>query len=235
MRWVGLFIVICALTMEAQEPPQGVVPSLRVHGEAMVSAQPDQAQFDIGIVTQATTAKSASEQNANQANALVHQLHIAFPSAATTTVNFSVNPNYRYPEGSPPTIVGYTANNTVRLLLADISRLQTVVDIAIKSGASSINRLTFSLHNENAARAQALGEAATQARSEAVALAASLKLRLQRLLKVEEEQPVIVSLPREISMEKLQTNDLAPITPGTIDVHADVDLTYEIAPATAQR
>jgi uncharacterized protein len=125
------------------------------------------------------------------------------------------------------------ANNTVRVLLADISRLQAVVDIAIKAGASSINRLTFRLSDENTARAQALGKAAAQARSGAEALATSLKLRLQKLLNVEEGQPVVVSSPRQIRFEKLQSDSQAPITPGTIDVHADVDLTYEIAPSSA--
>jgi uncharacterized protein YggE len=122
----------------------------------------------------------------------------------------------------------------MRLLLADISRLQTVVDIAIQSGASSINRRTFSLHDENAARAHALSQAAVQARSGAEALAASLKMQLQRLLRVEEGQPVVVSTPREVSFEKLQSASLAPITPGTVDVHADVDLTYEIVPSPAR-
>jgi len=65
-------------------------------------------------------------------------------------------------------------------------------------------------------------------------LAASLNLKLERLVSVEEGQPVIVSPPREITFEKLQSTNLAPISPGTIDVHADVDLTYEITPAAGQ-
>jgi len=33
------------------------------------------------------------------------------------------------------------------------------------------------------------------------------------------------------SFEKLQSTNLAPISAGAIDVHADVDLTYELSPA----
>jgi uncharacterized protein YggE len=145
-----------------------------------------------------------------------------------TTINFSVNPNYRYPAEGPPVIAGYTASNTVRLLLDDTSKLQSVIDIAITSGANSINRLAFTLHNDNPVRAQALAEAASQARAGAQALAASMKIKLGRLLSVEEGQPVIVSPPREISFEKLQSTAVSPISPGTIDVHADVNVTYEI-------
>jgi len=34
--------------------------------------------------------------------------------------------------------------------------------------------------------------------------------------------------------EKLQSTNLAPIVPGTIDIHADVDLSYEIVPIEAR-
>ena len=44
---------------------------------------------------------------------------------------------------------------------------------------------------------------------------------------------MVVSPPREISFEKLQSTNLAPIVPGTINVHADVDLSYEIVPIEA--
>ena len=229
MRLLGVVLLLLSSVASLAQEKQ-VIPLVKVHGEATVSVAPDQAQFDIGVVTQAPTAKAAADQNATQSATLVKQLTASFPSAVINTINYSVNPNYRYPQNSAPIISGYTANNTVRILLNDLSRVQTVMDIAIKSGASSINRLQFSLQNENAARAKALGEAATQAKVEAEALASSLKLKLTRLLAVEEGQPVVVSPPREISFERLQSTNLAPIVPGTIDVHAEVDLSYEIVP-----
>lgn len=220
---------------QAQDLPQrSATPSLRVHGSATLSVEPDQAQFDIGVVTQAATAKGATDQNTSRSNALVRELSAAFPKASIKGINFSVNPNYEYPREGTATIAGYTANNTVRLLLNDLSKLQTVIDIAIKLGANSINRLSFTVRDENSPRAQALAEAARQAQASAEALAASLKLKLTKLRRVEEGQPVIVSSPRELSFEKLQSTNLAPISPGTIDVHADVDLTYEVTPI-AQR
>lgn len=236
MRSILIFLAAISLLQGQETTPSGDPPSVRVHGESTVSAEPDQAEFDIGVVTQAATAKAATDQNASQANELTQELRTLLPSGDIKTANFSVNPNYRYPkEGGPATITGYTANNTVRLLLKDISMLQKVIDLATKSGASSINRLTFSVRDEQAVRAKALANAATQAQSGAQALADSLKLKLGRLLRVEEGQPVIISPAREISFGKAQSTDIAPISPGTIDVHADVNLTYEIAGATEPR
>src|SRR5689334_1184611 len=147
MRLLGVVLFLCTAASFAQE--KQVTPLVKVHGEATVSVVPDQAQFDIGVVTQAATAKAAADQNATQSGALVKQLTTTFPSAVINTINYSVNPNYRYPQNGTPEISGYTANNTVRILLNDLSRVQTVMDIAIKSGANSINRLQFSLQNEN--------------------------------------------------------------------------------------
>jgi uncharacterized protein YggE len=222
----------CGAVMQAQETTQrGAPATVRVHGESTLAVEPDQVEFDIGVVTQGQSPKSATDQNATQSKALIQQLSAAFPNASVSGVNFSVNPNYEYPKEGPPKIAGYTASNTVRLLLNDISSLQTVIDIAIKSGANSINRLTFTLRNETAVRAQALAGAANQAQNGAKALAAALNLKLGRLLMVEEGQPVVVSPPREMSFEKLQSTNLSPISAGTINAHADVDLTYELLPA----
>src|SRR5690242_2714388 len=145
MRLFGVLFLFCAAALSAEEKP--VTPLIKVHGEATVSVAPDQAQFDIGVVAQASAAKAAADQNAKQSDTLVKQLTAMFPSAVINTVNYSVNPNYRYPPNGAPVISGYTANNTVRILLNDISRVQTVMDIAIKAGANSINRLQFSLQN----------------------------------------------------------------------------------------
>ena len=159
MRLFGVVLILCTVVSLGQEKPALV----KVHGQATVSVVPDQAQFDIGVVSQASSAKAAADQNATQSDTLVKQLTTTFPSAVINTVNYSVNPNYRYPQNSAPVISGYTANNTVRILLNDLSRVQTVMDIAIKAGANSINRLQFSLQNESAARAKALRDVAENA------------------------------------------------------------------------
>ena len=220
----GFILLVALSALQAQEPP-----TIRVHGEATISAEPDQAQFDLGVVTQAASAKEAMDQNAKLTTTVIQSLRSVLPRGDIKTLNFSVNPNYRYPkdEGAA-TITGYTANNTVRLLLDDISMLEKVIDVSTKSGANSINRLAFSLRDEKAVRAKALANAASQAQAGAEALSVSLKLKLGRLLRVEEGQPVIVSPAREISFGKAVSTDITPVSPGTIDVHADVNLTYEI-------
>ena len=219
------------LVLAAVAHAQSLPPYVRVHGESTISVEPDQAQIDIGVITQGATTQAATDANARQATAVIEQLKAAAPSATVKTVNFSVNPNYRYPkDGSAPAILGYTANNTVRMELNDVALVRKVIDAATRSGANNVNRLNFTLKDEKPYRARALGEAATQARSSAEALAASLHLRLGRVLQLEEGQPVIVSPARQVEFARAESNTETPISPGNIDVHASVNITFEILP-----
>jgi len=218
-----------AIAQEYTVPPS--VPFVRVHGESTVSAQPDRAQLDIGVTTQDSTVQGATDLNAKQSNTVVSELRTIVPSANIKTVNFSVNPNYRYPQGGgSPTILGYTANNTVRVQIDDLSKLQNVIDIATKSGANNVNRLNFMLRDEEKARAEALAKAAELARSGAQSLAAALNERIGHILRVEEGQPVVISPGRqvEISMAKSQSSQQTPVEPGNIEIHASVNVTFEL-------
>ncbi len=222
-----VFIAVTVTAAQAQSLP----PYVRVHGESTISVEPDQAQIDIGVITQGATTQAATDANAKQATAVIEQLKAAAPAATVKTVNFSVNPNYKYPkDGSAPAILGYTANNTVRMELNDVALVHKVIDAATRSGANNVNRLNFTLKDEKPYRARALGEAATQARSSAEALAGSLHLRLGRVLQLEEGQPVIVSPARQVEFARAESNTETPISPGNIDVHASVNITFEILP-----
>ncbi len=216
----------------AQDTPERAPrPLIRVTGEATVSAKPDQAQIDIGVVTQAPTAQAAATQNAQQLEAVLAELRMALgPTANVKTTSYSLHPNYRYPrEGGPPTITGYTATNVVQVRLDDLTGAGRVVDLAMKSGANQINRLQFTLKDEQPVRLEALRDAATKARSQAGALAAALGLKIVRVLSVAEGEPVVVRPIPVAAMRAAGAGAATPVEPGTIDVRATVTLEVEVA------
>ncbi len=220
------FIMLLPLRAQTQAAP----PSIRVHGESLVSVAPDEAEIDIGIVTQGSTSEEVSAQNTAAVNRVMDSLRSILPVGNMHTINLSIDPNFRYPKEGAPVIQGYTATNTVRVTLNKLQLLRPVITAATRAGASSINRLNFTLlpDTERQARAQALGEAAAQAAAGASALASSLKLRLGRVLRVEEGQPLIVAPAPQIDLGKAQSTDMTPLSPGYIHIHADVNLEYEI-------
>ncbi|MGA7415401.1 MAG: SIMPL domain-containing protein [Bryobacteraceae bacterium] len=210
----------------AEEPT-----TLLVHGEATVSVEPDIAELDVGILTQAQTSQAAADQNATKAKQVVAVLQRLVAPGDIKSVNLSVNPNYRYgKDGGAGVVTGYTASNTIRVAVRDLSQLRKVIEAATQSGASSINRLAFDLKDEKAARARALAEAAGQAQAGAEALASSLKLRIGRLTRVEEVQPVVISPAREVEASALQETfaHQEAISPGTIQIHASLNLIYAV-------
>src|SRR5678815_3507189 len=119
-------------------------PSISVNGEATIAAEPDQAQIDIGVTTQARTAPEASKENAERsARVLAEVKRVLAKGDEARTSGYSINPQYRYPQGGKPEIVGYTANNTVRVKMARLEEVGKLIDAAMQAGANNINRLLF--------------------------------------------------------------------------------------------
>jgi uncharacterized protein YggE len=100
-----------AKTLGQQPPDRPVRPAIRVNGEATVTAKPDQAEINIGVVTQASTGQAAATQNAQKQDAVLAELRKVLGTAPEIkTISYSLTPNYRYPrDGGQPTITGYTA------------------------------------------------------------------------------------------------------------------------------
>ena len=208
----------------------GPVGRVQATAEAVVTAPPDRARINIGVVTQAASAEAAAAANARQVDAVMAQLRkLLGPGGEIRTINYNVQPNYRYPrEGGPPSITGYTASNTVQVTTNDLQGVGKLIDAATQSGANTIQSLEFLLKNDRAVRAQALREAALQARANAEAMAGALGLKVTRVLEVREGE---AQPPRPL-MARMQTAELAatatPITPGQLEVRAVVTVTLAV-------
>jgi hypothetical protein len=212
------------------EPPQ-----IRVTGHARISAQPEQAEVDIGVVTEAAEAGDAGRLNAEKLDRVLKALQNAFgPGARFETVGYSLNPVYRHDEPrSQPAITGYHASNTLRIRDLQISQVGKAIDTATKSGANSVHNIVFKLKDEAAVQSRALRDAAADARAKAHALAEALGLRVVRILAATEGEPEVVRpLPAyrgEIAMFSAPSPP-TPIEPGTIEVRASVTLVVEVSP-----
>ena len=225
-----------ALGAPAAAQPAMAAPalaSIRVSGDARVSAKPDRVQIDVGVQTQAPLSQDAASANARQLDATLAAVRkVAGPTAQLKTVSYSLNPNYQYHSGAEPAIVGYTALNVVQVQLDDLARIGDVIDAATHAGANRIQGIQFTLRDQDAVRAEALREAATRARAEAEVLAQALNLRILRVLTVEESSPGIVPVRTHLAMARASASAevATPVEAGTLDVSALVTLTVEVGP-----
>jgi uncharacterized protein len=207
-------------------------PYVQATGEATVSAKPDQALIEIGVVTQGSTAIAAAAQNAKQTDAVLADLRkLLGGSNQLKTTSYSVRPNYQYPKpGAAAAITGYIATNVVEVTLDDLAQVSKVIDSATQSGANNIQHLQYRLKNPRAVRGQALREAAEQAKANAESIASGLGLKVVRVLSAEE-----VTSEEGFAMAKKAPPPpppgIAPATPveiRMIDVGATVTLRVEI-------
>jgi uncharacterized protein YggE len=205
---------------------------IRVTGEAAVTTNPDQAQIDIGVVTEAGNAQAAATENAEKLDAVLGELRKALgPGADIKSTSYSLTPVYHYPkEGGTPMITGYSATNVIQVKTSELTQVGKIIDTATQSSANRIQSLQFILKDEQAVYIQALREAVTKARAKAEAIASALGLKTVRVLSVEEGGP----LERPLYAEGMQARAAAPVQtpvePGTIEVRARVTLTVEIVP-----
>jgi len=234
----ALALLACAVMATAfAQPPPPLPPlsSIRVGGEAKVTAQPDRVQVDIGVSTRAPSSQEAAAQNARQVQAVLDAVRKATgPTVVLKTISYSLSPNYDYHSSGEPTVNGYTAANVVQVTLDDLERIGSVIDAAARAGANHVQDIQFTLRDQDAVRAQALREAALRARAAADVLAAALGLKVVRVLSVEESSPRLVPLyarPVARAAGLSASTVPTPVEAGTLDLTADVTLTVEVSPA----
>jgi uncharacterized protein YggE len=205
-------------------------PYVQASGEATVSAKPDQALVEIGVETQGKTATAVAAENAKQTDAVLAELrNLLGGGNKLKTTRYSVLPNYQYPKpGAAAEAVGYLATNIVEVTLDDLTQVSKVIDAATQSGANNIKHLQYRLKDPRAARAQALREAAEQAKASAEAIASGLGLKVVRVLSAEE-----VTSDDDFGMAKRAASPPPPAVPtpieiGMVDIGATVTLRVEV-------
>ena len=233
-RILFLFSIIVLLASTAQSQQRDDrprPPSITVAGEATISAEPDQAQIDIGVVTQARTAPEASKENAGRlARVLAEIKKLLGKDDEVKTSGYSLTPTYRYPQGGKPEIVGYTASNTVRIKSARLDQVGRLIDTAMQAGANNVNRLVFTLKDEQAAQLEALRTASVKAKSKAEAIAGSLGLKIVKISSITEGERAIQPVFRQTIAARAEALAAAPtpVEPGTVEIRSTVTLTAEV-------
>lgn len=227
----GMFLLLTPTARAQQERARPRPPSITVTGEATISAEPNQAQIDIGVVTQARTAPEASKENAERLNRVLTEVKkILGKGDEAKTSGYALTPNYRYPQGGKPEIVGYNASNTVRIKTSNLEIVGRLIDSAMQAGANNVNRLVFTLKDEQAAQLEALRAASAKAKTKAEAIAASLGLKIVKISSVTEGERAIQPIFRQPMLARAEAAPAqTPVEPGTVEVRSTVSMTVEVS------
>ena len=229
---VWLTCVLAAVTIgtgiaAAQQPR-----TLVVSGNGEVSARPDMADLSFAIETHARSAAEAASRNAALAQKITDALKAKLgDKGKVSTGGYSLSPDYEQHQGRPDTatIVGYSAQNSIEVETPAMNLLGELIDAAIGAGANRVNSLNFTLKNDTKPRADALANASRDAQQQAQALAASLNVKLGRIITASTERaPRPVPLVRTFAPAASAMTFKTPVEAGDITVSSTVYLTYEI-------
>ena len=194
--------------------------TVQASGTATQSANPDQAQLEVGVVTLGATAQESAQQNATQTTAVLNAVKAVLGANGTVqTVSYSVYA--RYNNAQPSVIVGYTTSNMVRVTTTDLSIVGRLIDAANQAGANSVGGLSFGLLDPEPLVQQALTQATKQALAHAGAIAAGLGGKVGAVLSAQEG---VSYTPMPVASAGIAAAPTTPVQTGTVTVYASVTI-----------
>lgn len=174
-----------ALAQQAGPAPRQIV----VTGEGQVTAAPDMAVIQSGVMTEAATAAEAVAANSAAMEKVVAALRRAgIEPRDIQTSDFSVQPRYVHDDRgtNPPRLVGYMVSNMVGVRVRALDRLGAVLDDLVAAGANQIHGLSFDIADKAALLDDARRAAVEDARRKADLYAKAAGVRLGALISIDE-------------------------------------------------
>ena len=229
---LALAVGLTAVPVSAQTHTATDVPVIVTSGEAEVKRAPDRAWVVIRAESRSKDPKEAQRLNSEAMSAVTAKLKgMSLGTDAIRTTSYELQPEFDYANGRQ-TLRGYVARNTIEVRVDDVTRVGDVLGAAVGSGATSVGGLRFDLKDREGAEREAIGLAVRDARARAEAAAAGAGLKIDRIVRIEEVRHA-VPLPRPMEMRAMsgvamQADAPPEITPGTIEIRAQVTLTAAI-------
>ncbi len=199
---------------------------ITVIGQGTAKAEPDTLIVQLGVQTQAPSAKAALQENNTRMQALWTRLKkLGIPETALATGNFSIWSNQ---EGPMPENVGYRVENRLTVTLKQGHESGALLQQVVDAGANSIAGITFTVARPEDLERQARDQALANARSRAQAMAKASGASLGTLLRITEESGAPPSMGQGAAAGGREAAAGVPISPGDYTATAFVRVTFEL-------
>lgn len=224
---VGQFIASQPLREQQAEVAER---QISVVGRGRVAAEPDIARLTLGVRTgrqeSAEAALTALAQSFEKVVAALREVGVA--EQDITTADLTTQPLYDYREGRQA-ILGYEANETVRVTIRDLSQAGRVAAQATAAGANQLTGIQFEIEEPQKLQLEAQKKAVADAQDQAQQLAASLGVKLGKVTSFSASPEFGPPTPVFGRAEALDVGgDAPPVPAGTQDVVMIVNVSYEI-------
>lgn len=215
--------------------------TIHVSGTGSAAAEPNQAVVDVGVVATADDAATARRRLAENVSRMRAALDRAGVDAdQVTTRRYDINRDRRRPrrEGAEPR-TQYRAVHDFEIRLSNTDRVGTVIDTAVRNGATEIHDIRFTLSADRRRRLErnARGAAMTDTRrkAEGIATAANLTVTGVRTVRTDGGSPRPYRAGAATATETAVPTAGAPsdVEAGPVTVVVTVQVVYDAAATPA--
>ena len=203
--------------------------SMNVSGTGQVTLVPDIASINIGVHTEADLVNDALSENTAQANAIASILkNLGVEEKDIQTSNFNVYPADRYdPMTGQVQSRYFVVDNTVTVIVRDLSSLGDVLSAVVDAGANNIYGITFDVEDRDEAVAQARLLAIQNAKEKAQEIADAAGVELGDLLSIN-VYGGITPIAYYDAKGGAYAESSVPVSAGTLTISMECSLTYEL-------
>jgi uncharacterized protein len=204
------------------------VRQITVVGKGEAKASPDTASIQLGVQTEAETARQALTDNNTKMQALIARLkELGVADKDIQTSNINIYPRY---DDRGRDVLGYQVNNTVTVTIRNISQTGELLDKVVDAGANSVMGIAFTIDQPSQLEQTAREAAIRDARTRAEAMAQTSNSALGQVLSITENigaspPPVY---PMAARQEAMAADAAVPVQSGEQTVNAQVQITFEL-------
>jgi uncharacterized protein YggE len=205
------------------------IRTLSSSGTGEVYLVPDVAYVYVGVKVQADDVSTALSDNNVQANAVSQAVQaLGVEAKDIQTTSFNVYPMQDYAPDGTISRNYFVVENTVYITVRDLTKLGTLLDAVVKSGANTINGISFDVQDKEAANAQARDLAIQNAKAEAQSIADASGVRLGELQNVNVYVNSSATPMYDAKGGSMSAASNVPISAGQLLISASASMTYEI-------
>ena len=226
------FALLALLSTTAISQAADETGRITVTGEGSVSAAPDMAIVNFGVLKTAPTARQAlDDANKALADTIANLKSKGIEARDLQTSGFSVSPQFDYSgkNGTPPKLTGYQVSNMLTIRVRDISALGKVLDDAVTNGINSGGSLSFANSKQKELVAEARKAAVADAITRAKALTEAAGVSTGNIRSISDDSPIArpPAPMARMAMAK-EATDSVPVEVGESEYHANVTVTFAI-------
>lgn len=199
---------------------------INVNGTGIVKAKPDMGIVNLGVITEDTTAKDSQNKNNTISSAVIDAIKaVGINEDDIQTIEYSINPIYRYKEGEPPIISGYQTIHILNINVYDIGKIGAVIDAGTTAGANRVGGISFDIKDKDSLRLKALEEAVKDARKKADTALAVEGEKVIKLINMNVSDGIYPTPPMRAKNE-LTGDSATQVMPGQLEIIIAISATY---------